>query len=299
MFIVKTVLSLFDGCSCGQVALNKSNIQYEKYFASEIDKHAIKVTQHRYPNTIQIGDVRSINTRNLPKIDLLIGGSPCTNFSMMGKRQGMITKENVEVRSLLQYLHLVDQGFQFEGESYLFWEFVRIKNTTNPKYFLLENVTGMTEEWKDIISQALGVYPIRINSSLLSAQNRERYYWTNIPGITLPKDKRITFDHIIPGAIGAAKRGRKNKETNKYEYPLALRKDGKCNCLLTSADTTNCYVLNGEYKRMTPDHFELAQTLPLGYTKVPGVSDNQRIKMIGNGWTPEVISHIFNHLKQD
>ena len=134
------VLSLFDGMSCGQIALNKVGIKYENYFASEIDEPAIKVTQHNYPNTIQLGDVTKIKASDLPQIDLLIGGSPCQGFSFAGKQ------------------------LNFEDErSKLFFEFVRLKNELQPKYFLLENVK-MKQEWQDVISEQLGVKPIRINS---------------------------------------------------------------------------------------------------------------------------------------
>jgi DNA (cytosine-5)-methyltransferase 3A len=152
------VLSLFDGLSCGQIALNRVGIKYDKYYSSEIDKHAIKVTQHNYPNTIQLGDVTKIKGSDLPKIDLLFGGSPCQSFSSAGTRTG------------------------FDGKSGLFWEYVRVLDEVKPTYFLLENVV-MKKEWEKIITDVLGVEPIKINSSLVSAQNRVRLYWTNIPNV--------------------------------------------------------------------------------------------------------------------
>ena len=167
------VLSLFDGMSCGQIALDKLGIKVNNYFASEIDKHAIKVTQHNYPNTIQLGDVMKVKGSDLPKIDLLIGGSPCQGFSFAGK------------------------GLNFDDpRSKLFFEYVRLKNELNPKYFLLENVK-MKKEYQNIISGYLGVEPIMINSNLVSAQNRVRYYWTNIPVKGLPNDKSILLK-ILP-----------------------------------------------------------------------------------------------------
>jgi DNA (cytosine-5)-methyltransferase 3A len=165
------VLSLFDGISCGQIALNKANIPYNNYFASEIDKNAIKVTQHHYPNTIQLGDVTKIEFI-ASKIDLLIGGSPCQSFSSAGNRNG------------------------FDGKSGLFWEYVRVLKEVNPTYFLLENVV-MKKEWKDIITNELGVEPIVINSSLVSAQNRKRLYWTNIEGIEQPENRKIYLKDIL------------------------------------------------------------------------------------------------------
>ena len=166
------VLSLFDGMSCGQIALNNIGIEYENYYASEIDVHAIKVTQHNYPNTIQLGDIHNIKGSDLPNIDLLMGGSPCQSFSSAGSRAG------------------------FDGKSKLFWEFIRVLNEVKPKYFLLENVK-MKKEWEDIITKEMGVEPILINSNLVSAQNRERLYWTNIPNITQPNNKNIKFKDVL------------------------------------------------------------------------------------------------------
>jgi len=169
------VLSLFDGMSCGQIALNRLGIKYDNYFASEIDKYAMKVTEANYPNTRQMGSVEFINGVNLPKIDLLFGGSPCQGFSFAGKQ-----------------LNFSDP------RSKLFFEFVRILKETKPKYFLLENVK-MKKESQNIITEYLGVEPIEINSNLVSAQNRRRLYWTNIPGVEQPKDKEIYLKDIIEG----------------------------------------------------------------------------------------------------
>jgi len=163
------VLSLFDGISCGQIALERAGIEVDSYFSSEIDKYAMQITMANYPNTIQLGDVREIKAENLPKIDLLIGGSPCQGFSFAGKQ-----------------LNFDDP------RSKLFFEFVRLKNDVNPTYWLLEN-NKMKKEYQDIISNYLGVEPIKINSSLVSAQNRERLYWTNIPNVTQPKDKKLCY----------------------------------------------------------------------------------------------------------
>ena len=206
------VLSLFDGCSCGQQALERANIKVNNYFASEIDKYAIKVTIANYPNTIQLGSVVDVKGADLPKIDLLIGGSPCQSFSFAGKRKGMATKCNQDILTLEQYLQLKEEGFQFEGQSYLFWEYVRILNEVKPKYFLLENVL-MEEKWSKIITKTLGVHPIEINSNLVSAQNRRRLYWTNIglkPAglfgdlesiIQQPKDKGILIKDILESDV--------------------------------------------------------------------------------------------------
>lgn len=146
------VLSLFDGMSCGQQALERSGFVVDNYFASEIDKYAIAVTQHNYPNTIQLGSVVDINGYSLPKIDFLCGGSPCQSFSFAGKRKGMSTKCETEILTLDHYLELKSQNFEFEGQSYLFWEYMRLLNEVKPKYFLLENVI-MGEKWEKVLSK--------------------------------------------------------------------------------------------------------------------------------------------------
>jgi site-specific DNA-cytosine methylase len=298
------VLSLFDGISCGQIALNKANIPYNNYFASEIDKNAIKVTQHHYPNTIQLGDVTKIEFI-ASKIDLLIGGSPCQSFSSAGNRNG------------------------FDGKSGLFWEYVRILNEVKPTYFLLENVV-MKKEWEDIITKELGVEPIKINSSLVSAQNRVRLYWTNIPGVGIPEDRGITLNDVLeidsndnPAAI----RGRRlNKATiigrrlneagkrNDYNKDIPITQclevratnTNKSNCLTTvEKDNVLTPLPIGRHPNAFKDklpfryysllEYERLQTLPEGYTNV--VSTSQAKKMIGNAWTVDIIAHIFSYLK--
>jgi DNA (cytosine-5)-methyltransferase 3A len=206
------VLSLFDGMSCGQQALERCGIVVDNYFASEIDNHAIQVTMHNYPNTKQLGSVTEVDGYKLPKIDLLIGGSPCQSFSFAGKRKGMSTKDEIEILTLEHYLELKAEGYEFEGQSYLFWEYMRLLNEVKPKYFLLENVI-MGEKWEKILSKAIGVNAIEINSALVSAQNRRRLYWTNIglePGglfgdlvstIKQPKDKGITLKNILEAEV--------------------------------------------------------------------------------------------------
>ena len=173
------VLSLFDGMSCGRQALERIGIKVDNYYASEIDKYAITVTMANYPNTKQLGSVVDVKGSDLPKIDLLLGGSPCQSFSFAGKRKGMSTKCETEILTLEHYLELKEEGYEFEGQSYLFWEYMRLLNEVKPKYFLLENVM-MGKKWQSILTKAIGVEPIVINSSLVSAQNRKRLYWTNI-----------------------------------------------------------------------------------------------------------------------
>lgn len=210
------VLSLFDGMSCGQIALNRIGKKPSIYYASEIDKHAQIVSKANYPDTVYIGDVRAVDVSKLEPIDLLIGGSPCQSFSFAGKRKGMATKDDIEILSLEHYLELKEQQFEFEGQSYLFWEYMRILKDIqryNPDVkFLLENVI-MGEKWQKVLTRAIGINPIRINSALLSAQNRDRLYWTNIGAeagglfgdltckIPQPKDKGILLKDILEAEV--------------------------------------------------------------------------------------------------
>ena len=264
------VLSLFDGMSCGQIALNRTGISYGKYYASEIDKHAIKVTQHNYPDTIQLGSVTEIKCTDLPQVDLLIGGSPCQGFSFAGK------------------------GLNFDDpRSKLFFEFVRLLKECNPKWFLLENVK-MKKEFQDIISEQLGVKPILINSSLVSAQNRERLYWTNIPIQGLPNDKGLFLKDIIE--IGA---GKKLSEQTA-QRPRTLRnyrsENQKAFCMLATmwkgSQSNGMTVIDDNgLRNITPLECERLQTVPDNYTNV--VADTNRYTMLGNGWNVDTISHIF------
>lgn len=269
------VLSLFDGMSCGQIALNKLGIKYDNYFASEIDENAIRITQFNYPNTKQLGSVLDIKGNNLPQIDLLIGGSPCQSFSIAGDGSG------------------------FEGKSGLFWEYVRILKEVKPKYFLLENVK-MKKEWEQVITNALGVDPILIDSSLVSAQERKRLYWTNIPNVTLPEDKGILLKDII---------------NNKYEFKpltkwffkewggkqkinmLRTLSDNKSFCLTTNKSHSKNYYLNDSRtmaRMLERDEAERLQTVPNGYTDC--VNKTVAHHALGNGWTVDVIVHIFKNI---
>jgi DNA (cytosine-5)-methyltransferase 3A len=259
------VLSLFDGISCGQIALNRAGIKYENYFSSEIDKYAIQVTQHNFPNTKQVGDVVNINVIDLPKIDLLIGGSPCQGFSFSGK------KLNFE-----------------DPRSKLFFEFVRLKNGLQPKHWMLEN-NKMKKEYQDIISEHLGVEPIKINSALISPQNRERLYWTNIPNVQIPINRYIMLKDIIGEYDGI------------WVYPRGFNKGGlqhykgKSPTITTSSWEHNFFIFrNNQKESFTVEMCEKLQTLPIGYTNM--LSKSKAIKHIGNGWTVDVIAHIFKSL---
>jgi len=367
------VLSLFDGMSCGQIALQLLGIKVENYFASEIDKYAIQVAKHNFPNIKHIGSVIDVKGSDLPKIDLLIGGSPCQGFSFAGKQ-----------------LNFDDP------RSKLFFEFVRLKNECNPTYFLLENVK-MKKEYQDVITQHLGVEPIEINSNLLSAQNRKRIYWTNIPGVSIPNDKGILLKDIVhenndevlnielpnfnvnPSGNGMngdvysiekaksrtlttnkgegqkisiaiaeyivpfdktlqildkeVQRGkvgyfRKDSQANRVYYihdkaitltgeagggaakmgqylfgcitPDRIEKrqngqrfnDGKKFYTLTAQDKHGV-LIEGYIRKLTPIECERLQTVPDNYSVI--VSNSQRYKMLGNGWTVDVIAHILSY----
>ena len=325
------VLSLFDGIGCGRIALERAEIKVDKYYASEIDKNAIKVAKYNYPDIIEIGDIRNINCKDLPNIDLIIGGSPCTNFSSSGKRNGMITKDKLILDSLDKYLKLKEENCEFDGYSYLFWEYVRILKEVKPKYFLLENVK-MSKKWESIITETLGVDPIEINSSLVSAQNRVRLYWTNIPNITQPKDKGIKLIDILETTeftnVGAIRGRVLNKATiigrrlNEkghrddyntnipYTQCLEVRETNinKSNCLTTVQKDNvltplgvgrhpNVYKDKLPYRYYTRLEYERLQTLPDGYTNC--ISESSAKKAIGNGWTVDVIAHIMKGLHNE
>lgn len=261
------VLSLFDGISCGQLALNQANIEYDNYFASEIDKHAIAVTQHNFPNTIQLGDVRNIDIKNLPKIDLILAGSPCQGFSYAGKQ-----------------LNFNDE------RSKLFFEFLKIKKQLNPTWFLLENVK-MKKCFVDIIDSLLNEKNIKINSNLVSAQNRDRLYWTNIKYGEF-QNKNIFLRDIVGQYDGI------------WVYPRGYNKGGvqsyndKSPTITTSSWQYNFYIYrNGMRHKFTREICEQLQTIPKGYTSK--VSENVAIKLIGNAWTVDVVAHILKGIKND
>ena len=248
------VLSLFDGMSCGQIALKEIGITPEVYYASEIDKFAIKQTQLNFPNTIQVGDVRDLNVENLGHIDLILAGSPCTDMSFSGKRKGLSTVEGIEIKSLNEYLELKKQGFEFAGQSYLFWEFIRILNDvrkTNPDVlFLLENVK-MGKKWEPVFDNAIGCKGNHINSALVSAQTRKRIYWTNIQGgiIPQPKDEGLTISDISEYEVDE-KYYLSEKVLNNLAFHLKRNHD-KGNCyganIKTKDEKSNTVTVKGKY----------------------------------------------------
>jgi DNA (cytosine-5)-methyltransferase 3A len=303
------VLSLFDGMSCGQLALQRAGIPYEVYYASEIDKYAIQVTQKNFPDTVQVGSVTDLVRTDVAPIDLLIGGSPCVGFSMAGKQ------------------------LQFDDpRSRLFFEYVRLLQELQPRYFLLENVP-MKRESKQVISDMLGVEPVKINSALVSAQSRRRLYWTNIPNVTQPEDRGIVLQDILEtglvdrkksycidanyfkgGKVGGTHQSSRRLQVYDYELaehwqtwyaanPGATKRytygtgytihnpHGKSTPLFTGGGSSRIIIPDGtRLRKLTPMECERLQTVPDNYTS--GVSDTQRYKMLGNGWTVDVIAHI-------
>jgi hypothetical protein len=311
------VISLFDGMSCGALALDQARVPVGTYVSSEIEKYPMMVSRHTYPHIKQVGDVCDLNPNDFKDFDILIGGSPCQSMSGAGKGKGLTTNTGRVVNNLPQYLLLKDFGYSYNKNdpkyfhsSCLFWEYVRILRGIqehNPDVkFLLENVVN--KEWGQLITKELGVEPIRINSSEVSAQNRDRYYWTNIEYTSIRKRHcGLTLDSVIPDAVaGAGSRGVPQKNWVKtpdnpflHKQNTTVRPDGLANCLTASGGKICRRYLStdGTIKDISVEQAEQLQTVPVGYTDVPGVSPHQRFKMLGNGWTVDVIAHFFTCLK--
>lgn len=291
------VLSLFDGMSCGQIALNKLGIKIDTYFASEIDKNSIFIAQKNYPNTKQIGDITKLTGQqlfDLGNIDLLIGGSPCQNLSI-----SVIDRQ--------------EHNKGLDGEkSKLFYEYIRVLKTIKPTYFLYENVASMKDKDKDIITDFLGVQPLLIDSNLVSAQDRKRYYWTNIKGIEQPKNKGTVIKDILEKEVDKKyyyhdKEFTYHGEDKKIEATLHVNchdigkrvynKNGKCGTLTACRGgyRQKKIIDNNLVRKLTPLEYERLQTVPEGYTE--GVVEGHRYNMLGDGWTVDVIAHIFSYIK--
>ena len=363
------VVSMFNGMNCGRIALERAGILVNTYHSAETDKFANIITQKNYPDTIQLGDVCGVVAKDLPKVDLLLAGSPCQGFSFAGKQLAFD-----------------------DPRSALFFEFIRLLRELKPKYFLLENVR-MKKEYLDVITEQVGgIEPILINSKLVSAQNRQRYYWTNIPNVTQPEDRGLVLRDVLedytddvylageklqknykggnqlnpnyksqantihdvnkksgticagthgyangyvgtpkqvgtavdirgydiikrvyspdgkspalttmqgghrqPKVVTGAWRGRYNKDGSTTQK-LELRRDDKTNSLTTVQKDNVVVDQEMNWRKLTPLECERLQTVPDNYTA--GVSDTQRYKMLGNGWTVDVISHILSNIKQ-
>ena len=311
------VLSLFDGISCGQIALQRAGIKVDKYFASEIDKHAIKVTQHNWPNTVQLGSVVDVKAEGFPKIDLLCGGSPCQSFSIAGNGEG------------------------FDGKSGLFFEWLRLLREIKPKYFLLENVL-MRKEWEDKITEFIGVKPVMISSANFSPQARNRLYWTNIPfNKSFPENNIFLFDILEENVdskyflsnsytLKSLKENKSRLEILKENYRPNYKKSRQSPVLVSevvgdtpsgrSRQTDRLYSALSKsptllanracdlkidcgsseiikWRTLTALEAERLQTVPENYTSC--VAEPQRFKCLGNGWTVDVIAHIFKGLKNE
>ena len=314
------VLSLFDGISTGRLALEMAGIKVDRYLASEVEAAPMAISAANWPEIVQLGDVRKIMARDLPHIDLVIGGSPCQGFSRAGR-----------------HLNFDDP------RSALFFQFVRllaVVRMENPgAMFLLENV-AMKKEWENVITDMLGVKPVHINSKLVSAQNRPRTYWTNIPGVEPPPDRGIVLADVIERdvdttgflerdgllfdpCLSAAAVDLVNvvdgqvrvRQATRTGYIVAEDGDGVNLAFPTSrtrrgrvvrqkAGTLDCacegcVFHDGIIRKFTVTELERLQTLPDGYTDQAGASRTERIKAIGNGWTAEIISWIFGHLPKE
>lgn len=283
------VLSLFDGISCGMVALERAGIPVDEYVAYEIDENAIKVSKSNYPQIKHCGDVTTADFSKYKDFDLLIGGSPCQDLCGMGSRQGLDGKK-----------------------SGLFFEFLRAKNEINPKYFLLENNASMSKNNKELISHYLGCQPVMINSSDFSAQNRKRLYWTNIPinewdkkNIVISdilcreRERERVTDKVYKYVFSGEYDGRKIEKTTRNairEITQKSRTIGTC-AYDISSNTGICLKINDEYYKPNQTEFERLQTLPDGYTSCLPIK--KAVFSIGNGWTVDVIAHIFKGLKEN
>lgn len=282
------VLSLFDGISCGMVALERSNFQVERYVAFENDENPVAISKSNYPFIEHKGDVFSSDFTEYEGFDLVIGGSPCTYWSCARLNTG---KEGT-----------VERETKPEGLGYeLFCQYVKAVKTVKPKYFLYENNYSISQEIKDQITKDLGVEPIMINSELVSAQQRKRMYWTNIPNIKQPEDKGITLNMVLS----------KDREwfyPQPWSYKVwgtkrkidTLRTiDSEKSFTVTTSRThpKNFYLSSDRTKmtKLTCEEAEQLQTLPVGYTSI--AKQGARFKSIGNGWTVDVIAHIFKNME--
>ena len=306
------VLSLFDGISCGMVALERAGIPVERYVAYEIDKNAIKVSMHNYPQIEHCGDVTKADFTQYKGFDLLIGGSPCTYWSI-AKAGRETTPDGIGGK--------------------LFMEYVRALRESDCKYFLYENNNSIHQNIKDFISEQLGVQPIMINSALVSAQQRKRCYWTNIPGICQPENEAILLKDILESGISWQDKSycmtasydgavfgntMQRSQRSMIAEPIRIGQYGnggqgqriysvRGKSVTLSANgggqgaKTGLYKIDlpdGDYiiRKLTPVEAERLQTLPDNYTE--GISKTQRYKCIGNGWTVDVIAHILKGLKE-
>lgn len=273
--------------SCGHIALDRAGIKVDRYYAAEIKEIGIKVTKENYPNTIHIGDVNKISYSNgvlhteignfMTDIDLVMFGSPCQTFSVAMKADLRVGLENKE-------------------KSGLFLECYRILKEVNPKWFLMENVARMKNEDKDFISDLMGVEPLRINSSLVSAQLRDRFYWTNIPNITIPEDKGIELQNILTSGYTDRKKARALLVSDSRPLTTTERMIHRYK---STGFTTLVWEEQGNdnsVRYMNQTELERLQTVPEGYTKC--LTRNEAADVLSDGWTVDVIAHIFKGLRE-
>jgi len=292
------VVSLFDGCSTLRHALQTSNIKVDNYWASEIDKNAMKVSSSNWTDVTQIGDIRNVNFNGGVNVDLMVWGSACQNFSLAGNKVGMVTKDLIKIETLEQYLKVKDKGLEV-SESTLFWDAIRLLKVIKPKYFLMENV-HMSQYNQDVISNTLEVKPICINSNLLSFQNRKRLYWTNIPNISQPEDKKIylrdCYDKVYDSFLIL-----KGKGLNKLDRGRCRVTDinsDKCPTLMKSQEKlpTDAIVFlqDGVYRYPTKNEMAQMQNLTEEYFK--DVNTRVASGLLGNGFTSNVISFLLGFM---
>lgn len=319
------VLSLFGGIECGRVALNNLGITPDRYLSSEINNNSIKIASKNFPDIKHIGSVTDVKAADLPKIDLILAGFPCTDLSRAGRQNGFHGIDSLE-----DYMYLKENNHKFQGQSYLFWEFVRLLGELQPKYFLLENVV-MPDKYKRLISKTLQLRPYEINSSNFSAQSRERLYWTNIDievpiqisklsvkdilddtvdygfldGTFVPVVDSFSFDKRsdkIEGIGGLLPEGSevninsskysslKDFENSKQVYSI----HGKCPTMTTGNSTI--FKIENRFRTLTVLEKERLQGLPDNYTRVRGMADGPRSFGIGNGWTVPTIEHLLKNI---
>lgn len=302
------VISFCDGSSTGQYVLRKlfPNTQIE-YHAFELDDKAMHVSQKHFPNTKHYGDLRNWRTGVLHMTsspDLFIAGTSCKNTSNAGDRTGFATLSGEPVTSLNQYIHHVSQGVEMNESCICFWESIWFMRIVNPKYTFFE-IPPLNKKFLDIFIKEIGMNYINIDSGLVSAQSRKRWYFTNIPGLRQPEVKKNTIDSVIPGAVAYSKHGSYNplSETDpsvkKYSTIRILkRKDSKMNTIVTSPHSTNKVLLpNGIIRPITVQEAEQFMGYPIGHTEHPKLSNTDRYRILGNGWSIPVIEHIFDGLK--